>query len=627
MCGIAGVFKNNILNRDEFETQLLKMQHRGPDSKGVINIPKWNAFLGHVRLSIIDTSNAGLQPMSDNSGRYILVFNGEIYNYKTLRTILMDAGAEFSTQSDSEVLLEAYKFYGEKMLDHLEGMFAFSILDKELGTVFMARDRFGVKPFYYSHTEKGFYFSSEIKVIKGLLPEVKINELAKYNYFKTGYIPTTLTIFEDIIPLMPGYFGLLSLENNQFKTEKYWSNSEINSTVRKQLSREEISNNIESLLKRSFELRMVADVPVGVFLSGGIDSSLLAAILKKGLGYNFMTFTIGFDNDVYDESVIAKEISQYLGLKNIHKICTYSDFKNQFERMYEYFDEPFSDSSAPLTMLVSELAKKHVTVSLSADGGDEFFGGYSKYYSNKFLYNSMLRMPNIVGNLVNPMLSKLIGIRGEAGDLEKISLMEMGVNLLKGGSKYQKRTSKIEGAIITDWEIENFLPSIKRLRRENNGNFQKDNLNLNITETLMLHDINNYMVGDILKKVDMATMSKSLEGREPFLDHHLLAFLASLKPVDKFYGGNNKPILRELVYKYIPKEMIDKPKKGFGAPLKEWSGQLIEEYKDFLYESFKKQGWSISYLELLLLKSGQSTVMMQKLWTILNYLLWEKKFT
>lgn len=624
MCGIAGSIGVRGIDEKEFEFSLLKMQHRGPDSYGVLKVEDFGSILGHVRLSIIDVSNNASQPMLDTSERYVLVFNGEIYNYSVIREELIKNGVTFKTNSDSEVILEAYKVWKDKMLVKFEGMFAFSILDKKEGTLFIARDRFGVKPFYYSISMDGFYFASELKVIKSLTKNNTINDKAKYNYFKLGNVQGNETIYQGISPLLPGNYGYLNIDTKQLDIVEYWNPKDHYTKERISLSKEEVLEQVKEYLKKSFNLRMVADVPVGVFLSGGIDSTLLASILKKELDYNFSTFTIGFENSDYDESSIAKATSKHLGIENISYTCNFNDFQKEFSKMYDYFDEPFADSSTPLTMLVSGLARQNVKVSLSADAGDEFFGGYTKYKSQEFLYKNLLKIPNFIANPSSKIVNKLINYKLNKFEFERLGVYEMASNLLSARRKEVKQISKLESSTFSDAEISEFLPSIKRFERTRYGDFK--NIPTQDIEMLMLHDIQNYMLDDILKKVDMSTMSKSLEGREPFLDHNLYEFLAKVDPKSKFYGNSNKAILRDLVYQYVPKEIIDLPKRGFGAPLQKWSKLIINQYKDFLYESFIDKKWSINYLDFLIKNSEKSLVLVDKLWVILNYLIWEEKY-
>lgn len=624
MCGIAGSLGVKNLNKNVFTSSLLMMKHRGPDGYGVLKIDELGAILGHVRLSIIDVSDSASQPMLDASERYILTYNGEIYNYQDIRKELTQMGVSFKTSSDSEVIIEAYKCWKEKMLEKFEGMFAFCILDKNTGITFMARDRFGVKPFYFCNNNKEFHFASELKVIKNLAEINKINERAQYNYFKLGNVLANETIYEEIEPLPAGSYAVFNCKTSDLEIHQYWNPDSSFKKERISLNKEELIENVKEYLKKSFKLRMVADVPVGIFLSGGIDSTLLAAILKKDLDFDFSTFTIGFDDSQYDESGVAKATSKYLGVKNISHNCSFEDFKKEFSKMYNYFDEPFADSSTPLTMLVSSIAREHVKVSLSADGGDEFFGGYTKYYSNNNLYNCLLKVPGVFGRTASQLIKSYIKIKSNKMEINRLGVMEMASNLLSGESEKLKKVSKIEGSIFSDAELMTYLPNVSRFNRSRN-NFVNET-NAEGIEMLMLHDIHNYMSHDILKKVDMSSMAKSLEGREPFLDHNLFEFLGSIDIKSKFYGNKNKPILRDLLYTYVPKSIIDLPKKGFGAPLHKWSGLLIEDYKEFIYDSFVSKRWSTNYLDTLFTKSKNSVEEATKLWTLLNYLVWEEKY-
>tara|TARA_B110000014_G_C20033167_1_gene536621 strand:- start:30 stop:1151 length:1122 start_codon:yes stop_codon:yes gene_type:complete len=364
---------------------------------------------------------------------------------------------------------------------------------------------------------------------------------------------------------------------------------------------------------------MVSDVPVGIFLSGGIDSNLLCSILNQK--YDFKSFTIGFKDNILDESHIAQKTSKHLNIENITLDCSFSDFSRNFELMYNYFDEPFGDSSVPLTMMVSKLAAEHVKVSLSADGGDELFGGYTKYYSSNFMYKLLLSYPKFI----SPLTSSILKYINNNLEFKKSNLFEMAQRLISRNNVYHKRVSKIESSILTDLEIKNiFINSNLEVNEYFYDNIQ-NNIDLSVIETLMLHDIKHYMKNDILKKVDMSTMAFSLEGREPFLDYELYDWIGRIPLNQKVNYKTNKPLLKNIVYKYLPKEMIDLPKKGFGAPLHLWVPKLIHKNKDLILDNVNDMNLNSSYINKMFKKDNMSKFESNKLWILLNLFKWLEK--
>lgn len=624
MCGFVGLVGNHNISDDAFRSTVLHLKHRGPDDTGIKNIRKWKAHLGHVRLAVMDTSSSGAQPMQDCTGNFVLVFNGEIYNFKELRDRLKSNGAVFTTNSDSEVLLEAYKAYGVDVVSQLEGMFAFAIFDLRTGHVFLARDRFGVKPLYYHVSNGVLYFASEHKALLPLIGNVELSAIAKYNYFKTGYIPANQSIYQGVQALPPGHHVVFKDIAEDHILEEYWSAGKTFMLKRSRVSREDILNHVRNLLIDSFQLRMVSDVPVGVFLSGGIDSTLLASILKVDLDVDLQTFTIGFEDEKCDESRVAARSASLLGIKNHRTICTYSDFRRQFQNMYRYFDEPFADSSTPLTMLVSEVARAHVTVSLSADGGDELFGGYSKYRRNDHAHRTLMAIPKFAGPSLGRQVEKRLQKKAKCMDFAHLGRLEMIRNSLLEASNDTRRFIKIENVIFSDAELQQYLPSVSICNRARSAVAETGHPQG--IESYMLHDMRNYMVGDILKKVDMSTMAHGLEAREPYLDHKLCEYLGGIAPKSKFFGRSTKAILRTLLYRYIPKDVINLPKQGFGAPLVEWSSQIIKEHRPFLEASALSDGMNGQYLHSLFKQSTDSGLVMAKLWTLLNYYLWAERW-
>lgn len=619
MCGIAFQISNKPINSILFQSSLEKMIHRGPDSNNCVYYDN-NIALGHTRLSIIDTSNRANQPFFDENSGLVIVFNGEIYNFKEIKSKLKLQGLQFKTNSDTEVILKGYHLWGEKVLHHLEGMFSFVIYDRRRELFFIARDRFGVKPLYYYHFQKELIISSEIKFIKSMVNNLTVDESSKYNYFKTGYVPAQSSIYNEIKNFPSGHYGIFERNNNNLTKHEYWNPVRVFKRNRVSLDFEEVKEVVRQHLISSINQRMVSDVPVGVFLSGGIDSTLLVSILKKELNYNFKTFTIGFD-DIADESKIAKTTTNYLGLENISKIVTYNDFKNQFEQQYNYFDEPFSDSSAPLFMELTQLARQYVKVSLSADGGDEFFGGYSKYLSNQGKVKYLKKLSFGKKSWYKKMLTYTIKELVENMKYDTAIKVEHINNIACQRNKLFKSISKIETVFFTDYELENYIKNI-----DSSQDYMRDSRfesnNFYGVEDMLTHDILHYMQGDILKKVDNATMSKSLEGREPFLDHKLFEFLGTISPEIKFDKRVNKYLLREVLYDYIDKEIVDRPKSGFGAPLVSWSNNIVNDYRELIFDYREIIGISEDYIHRLFSDIGNNRSTTDRLWIIVNYLKW-----
>lgn len=619
MCGIA--ISTGIDSKQRFENALNTMAHRGPDNGSVECFLEEQVFFGHRRLSIIDTSSQANQPMFDGTRQWVTVLNGEIYNYKELKEQLIKLGAGFRTDSDTEVLLEGYKHWGgEGLLRRIEGMFAFVILNINEKSIFFARDRFGVKPLYLFSEGDSISLCSEVKFLKALYGNLEIDTFSKYNFFKTGFIPSGRSIYKDIKSVPAGGYGRFDLSSSSLTIKKYWKPLDYFTEDRERPRLEEVEEQVLEYLQKSIKYRLVADVPVGLFLSGGIDSNLLSAIISKDLNRPVKTFTIGFENQEADESEIASKTSNYLGLENVRHICTFKDFNHQFDQMYQYFDEPFGDSSAPLTMLVSEIARREVKVSLSADGGDEFFGGYSKYYSQQRMWGILNSIRKPLGSLVSRGIDLFTSpFLAFEKVLANANMLEMGRNVLRSSSSKEALLQKISPCITSDFELRKYT-NVSLESRFLWPQFVEDAPDG--IEVLTSHDILHYMQGDILKKVDMATMSKSLEGRDPFLNHDLYQYLAKIDPEVKFSRTSNKKILRKLVYRYLPESMIDRPKRGFQAPIVTWSAQVLNREREFIFDRRDELGLNEGYLHKLFEWSSIHLSIANKLWLILNYLKW-----
>jgi asparagine synthase (glutamine-hydrolysing) len=583
MCGIAGF----IDFRSDSSLETLKnctdaLSHRGPDGSGYEIIPDGEAqvALGHRRLSIIDLSTGGAQPMHYKD--LSIIFNGEIYNYAEIRKELQTLGHSFLSHSDTEVILHAYEQWGEEMLHRFIGMFAFAIYDKAKKELTCFRDRAGVKPFYYFWSDDLFLFGSELKAFHQH-PRFKrsINLQAVYQFVQYGYIMAPLTIFEDTTKLLPGHYLKVNLRTKQVARYKYW---DVNDAYHQRLdiSEEDALSEAERLLRSSCNYRMVADVPVGVFLSGGYDSSAVTALLQKDRTEKIKTFTIGFYEEGYNESVHAREVAKYLGTDHTEYYCTTKEAQDIIPQIPQFCDEPFGDSSIIPTTLVSRLAREKVTVALSADAGDETFAGYPKHSLALGLLQKVQRVPKLIRggagtmmNLLPEQVVKMVTKNGAAGmKKERLAsiltsnsptathIMDVLLSQNYSGSQMEKLMHEKLKAPISAFNEDKALNGLDPLNK------------------LLAIDYKTYLVDDILTKVDRATMSTSLEGREPLLDHRLIEFVAKLPPQYKLKGNIQKYLLKKIVHKYVPASLMERPKMGFSVPVYDWLRQELKFYDD-----------------------------------------------
>lgn len=630
MCGIVGfIDKSKSINT---LSDMLKIQsYRGPDDSGVYFHEKSGVHFGHNRLSIQDLSSHGHQPFVSDCGNYIIVFNGEVYNFKNIKIELEKLGYEFISNSDTEVILYSYKEWGIKCIDKFIGMFAFAILDKVEDKLVLVRDRAGVKPLYYYADEKEFMFSSEIKSFHKHPKFKKEQNLEVLPYFfQFGYIPAPFTIFQNCFKLEAGHYLELKIDNLEFKIIKYWDVTDFYLQEKFTKNEDEIIEDIEKIFDDAIDLRMVSDVPVGVFLSGGYDSSLVASILAKKQGKKINTFTIGFDDEKYNEAKHAKSISEYLGTNHTEYYMKNSDMLDLVEKLPFYYDEPFGDSSALPTMIVSKLARQSVTVALSSDGGDEAFCGYSKYFFlNKFqniFSNGFKREVLKVGlnlfstNSVEYINKKLPKNLKQTNIKDKYIKFQRAINSSSLEEMFQNASSYVDKN-----EIARFLKVSKN--KELFKKWEKIG-SLEFLNQMMAIDYKLFMNDDVLTKVDRATMSVSLEGREPLLDHRIIEYMARV-PLDiKYKNKQGKYLLRQVLYKYIPKEMVDKPKSGFQIPLNEWlKGEIKPLVLKYLDDSELDESiFNIEEIMQLKKRFFDGEDIGTTIWFILMYQMWKEKW-
>ena len=629
MCGIAGFCDfNKKSDKKTLENMTDVLYHRGPDDSGYnfYSLNNCNIGLGHRRLSILDLSPHGHQPMKFDNLE--IVYNGEVYNFKEIRNELEKYGYSFVSNSDTEVILKAYRKWGIKAVDKFNGMFAIVIYDKKEEKLILIRDRAGIKPFYYYFKDGLFMFASELKSFhqnSSFYKEIDRDALAQFLMY--GYILEPYTIFKHTHKLKAGYYLELKMENGEWKIEKYWDVADYYKKPKLDISDDEAIKETDKLLKSAFEYRMVSDVSVGVFLSGGYDSSAVAAILQTNTTQKINTFTIGFKEKGFDEAVYAKQVAKHLGTNHTEYYCTQKDALQIIPTLSEIYDEPFGDSSAIPTILVSKLAKQDVTVALSADAGDEIFAGYSKYDTSLKYYNFFNKLPFFTRKLLKSSMEKI-----------DPKYIPFGYKIYNFETKYEKMknllvsnsiadTMKQTRQLFTISEIEKLL---SKDFKEVKTNFDSKTNELSLLEEMLMVDYKTYLPDDILTKVDRATMSVSLEGREPMLDYRIIEFVAQLPDNLKYRDGQKKWILKQIVHKYLPKEMMDRPKMGFGVPLMEWfRDELKEMFLHYLNEErLIKEGIfnvdEVVYLRDSFLSGRNSNA--RKLWNILMFEMWYEKW-
>ena len=584
MCGICGYISRKRITEEQLRAMNDTMYHRGPDDSGAEIYEMrggWQVGFAQRRLSILDLSQLGHQPMHSKDRRISVVYNGEIYNFQELREELADYS--FRSDCDTEVIIAAYLKWGIACLERFNGMFAIALYDRESQEVYLVRDRIGKKPLYYWYEDGDLVFASELKpIMKCPGFTAKIEERVLSRYLFQQYINAPESICQNVYKVEPG--AVLRFHQGGISTRKYWDIKE--AYHRAQTERiedyKEAKEQLKTLLKQSVKMRMIADVPLGSFLSGGYDSSLVTAIAQECSESPVKTFSIGFHEEKYNEAKYARAVAEHLGTDHTELYIDEQDMFKLVESIPKYYDEPFADSSQIATMMVSQLAREHVTVALSGDGGDEFFCGYN-IYDNVGQAQKLDRLGGMVHGLCNlPGIRQMhmeerlpFKVRVIAGNRERESKTQFGAGNYPARARAMvKRLPAGEEALpvqyltesgygVKDWQI----------RR-------------------MLLDMDTYLPGDILCKVDRASMKYSLESRCPILDKEVMECSFKIPHKYKYAGGSKKYILKDIAYDYIPKELLERPKVGFGVPLDKWlRGPLREQLSDYSsYEYLKKQG-------------------------------------
>ena len=649
MCGISGFYSRSSSTFDNVVVKMnLAISHRGPDSNGTWSDKDSGIVLGHQRLSIIDLSLAGHQPMRSSSDRFILTYNGEVYNHLEIRKQIENENSNIKWRgnSDTETLIEAIDLWGvEIALQKIDGMFAFAVWDQKTRSLTLARDRIGEKPLYYGWQGKGenkvFLFGSELKALK-VHPEFnrEISRDAIALQLRHLCIPAPYSIYKDIYKLLPGHY--LQLSENDLKknllpnSKSYWSLTEkaiYGNNNRLNLEEKDIQKELEKFLLTSVKKQMISDVPIGVFLSGGIDSSTVAALMQSQSDNPIKTFTIGFDENDYNEAIYAKQIANHLGTDHTELYVSSKKALDVIPNLPTIYDEPFSDSSQIPTYLVSQLARQNVKVALSGDGGDELFCGYNRHVMSKKFSNILRLMPLSLRKTLS------FGIKSiSPQNWSKISKLLPGLNHYANfGDKIYKGANALEANTLYDlyyklcsyWQ--NPTEAVINSKEPNTllNKFQPELNGLNNQQKMMALDFVTYLPNDILVKVDRAAMASSLETRAPFLDHKLIEFVWKIPHSLKYKNNQGKWILRQILNQYVPKKLTERPKMGFEIPLGNWLRGSLRDWTENLLNEKRLQQEGYFNPKLIRDKwaehlSGKKNWQNQ-LWNVLMFQAWMDK--
>lgn len=622
MCGIVGVI--NIKGNKVKESQITDMSnailHRGPDDGGV-----WcqdNVGLGSRRLAIIDLSPSGHMPMTYDRGSLIIVYNGEIYNYQELKKKLIRLGYKFKSQSDTEVILALYHKYHEKCLQYLRGMFSFAIYDRKRKTLFAARDRLGKKPFKYYLDEDKFIFASELKSILTQGVKKVLDYQAIWDYLTYQYIPFPLTGFKRIYKLPPGYY--LFFKDGKLEIRKYW---DLDPSQKLKLSENEWKERIISELDESVKLRMISDVPLGAFLSGGVDSSAVVASMALQSKNPVKTFSIGFKENSFNELPFAKIVAKQYHTNHTEFIVN-ADAANILPSLVNAFEEPFADSSALPSYYLSKLTRQHVTVALNGDGGDENFAGYPWYFFIN-MASSLYKLPKVFRQSVVPfailaykMFPNTTTYRGTK------FARSLGEDLSMGYVRYMEYFSDEQKELLTSSNFKDRVASPNS--RKIQASFFDQYPDSSVIDRASYSDIKTYLAGDLIPKIDIATMINSLEGRSPLLDHKFMEMSATIPTELKVKKGVGKYIFKKALEGRLPAEILYRSKKGFSIPVAKWfRGELKEMLSSQLLEGRISRAGLLNQKELKSILDSHLTTPTdhsQRLWALLTLSLWLEEY-
>jgi asparagine synthase (glutamine-hydrolysing) len=597
MCGIAGFLNSSTSEpRQIVEAMIATLEHRGPNGSGVFVNPAAGVAMAHRRLAILDLSALGAQPMRSHTGRFIICFNGEIYNFKDIREELLSLGHSFKGSSDTEIILAAFEQWEiYEAVPKFNGMFAISLWDQESKRLYLIRDRIGVKPLYYGIFGNAFIFGSELKsILKHPQANNTLSSLGLNHFMRFGYIPAPLTIYENIHKVNQG--TILTVTESEsgllINEHKYWT-PVVHAMAQSEVATDpgSIQNHLHSLLKDSISLRTISDVPIGSFLSGGIDSTLVSAIMQSQAKTPINTFTIGFTEAAYDESKYAEPIARHLGTNHTTLMVSANDSLEIIPSLADIYDEPFGDYSCLPTLLLSKLTKSHVSVALSGDGGDELFLGYSRYQATLKLWHVLKFMPTTCKRLISKLIEQVPQHSLNSALEMAMRFLPKSSRIANAGPRLQRFASRMEADsfpalyrnILSHWPkhiVKNHSDKILP--------FLDDNLEQSLSDLsfMSVYDLVSYLPDDIMTKVDRASMHFALEAREPLLDHRIVEFSLKMPNTLKQRAGESKWTLRRILDGYVPSQLIDRPKMGFGVPLDSWlRGPLKDWAQDLLCSS------------------------------------------
>ena len=619
MCGISGASYKLIEKSptDTLHSMNVVMKHRGPDDDGIY----FDESIGltHTRLSIVDLSEKGHQPMVSDNKNYVISFNGEIYNFPELRTNLQNLGYKFRTKTDTEVLLNSYIEYGADCLNRIRGMFAFGIWDKLKKELFLCRDRIGKKPLYYYYDGENIAFASEIKSILEI-PGIKreIEPTSIIDYLTYLYIPHPKTIYKNIYKLEPGHF--LIYKNSKIFIKEYW---DVDFSTPLQESSDDIAEQLLFLISASVKTRLISDVPLGAFLSGGIDSSAIVALMAELMPEPVKTCTIGFDDVKHNEAIFAKEFSGNYNTEH-HEYYVNEEVENVIKKLIWHSDEPFADSSMVPTYYVSKVARDTVTVSLSGDGGDESFAGYEKYSIDQFENRVRNIVPQFMLNMLNSVFDNC-----QNGIGKKVYSLASNAALSPGEGFYITNTffaERMREELLSDKlkkEINGYSP-YKHTSRYYNKSNGPDHVS-----KILYTDLKSFLPGDILVKVDRMSMANSLEVRSPLLDHKVIEFAARIPATLKLKGKDKKIILKKAFEKVLPHELMTRKKHGFDVPLDNWFRMDIKDMSyDYLFQKeYMNEFFNVPKIKVMWDKhQGKMANYGTNLWSIFIFSLWYEMF-
>lgn len=627
MCGITGkiYFNGNSVSEQDILKMNEKIKHRGPDDGGVYVSPDQKVGLGHRRLSIIDLSPLGHQPMS-YSDRYWIVFNGEIYNFQEKRTMLQEAGYTFKSKTDTEVIMALYDRFGKKCLEHLRGMFSFAIYDEKEKIIFCARDRVGKKPFKYYLNNDVFVFASELKAIL-TQPEYKKEPdyLAIHHYLTLQYCPAPFTGFKDLKKLEPAHYLFIDLKTKKIEKQRYWK---LDYSKKLDLSEDEWKKRIMEKLEESVRLRMISDVPLGAFLSGGIDSSAVVALMSKLSAKPVKTFSIGFKEEKFNELPYARMIAKKFKTDHTEFIVRPNAIE-VLPMLVRQYEEPYADSSALPTYYVSKLTRDHVTVALNGDGGDENFAGYPWYSIQKFVnwYEKFACLHSFFATPVCNLMEKNF----KRDLFEKMSRFSRSLPY-ENSRRYMNYICYFTNEMKNDLYAPDFKASVwqKDTFELFKEKFSESGAKKRLDQSFYT-DINTYLPDDLLVKVDMATMLVALEGRSPFLDHEMMELSAKIPPRLKLKNANTKKyILKKALEGLVPKEILYRPKRGFGVPIGDWFRGDLKKYAEEILLGDKAAGRNIfnrNYIKKILDDHCNTRINYSRyIWALLTLELWFREY-